>query len=92
MQLHFVELELHRRGARTFDIRVEGELVAQDFDILAQTYPQTVLVRRWGVWVDDGTLEVHFLRKHLQTPAKVDFVRVRRLDRTSDWHRQPGEP
>jgi len=91
LQLHFAELEQHRRGARTFDIRIEGELVVQDFDILAQTYPQTVLVRRWGVWVDDGVLDVHFLRKHVKTPAKLNFARVRRLDSPPDWRREPGD-
>jgi len=92
VQLHFVELEHHRRGSRTFDISIEDEVVAQDFDILAQAYPQAVLVRRWGVWVDDGELEVHFLRKHVRALAKVNFIRVRRFDTPANWRRQPGDP
>jgi uncharacterized protein YjbI with pentapeptide repeats len=92
LQLHFVELEHHRKGSRTFDIRVEDEVVAQDFDILAEAYPQAVLVRRWGVWVDDGELNLHFLRKHVRALAKVNFIRVRRIDTPANWRRQPGDP
>lgn len=91
VQLHFVETEHHRRGARTFDIRIEGQAAALDFDILAETPPRTALVRRWGVWVDDGTLDLQFRRRHVKAPAKVNFIRVRRMDTPSNWRRLRGE-
>jgi uncharacterized protein YjbI with pentapeptide repeats len=91
VQLHFVEMEHHRRGARTFDVQIEEQPAVLDFDILAETFPQTVLVRQWGVWVDDGTLDLHFKRKHVRAPAKVNLIRVRRMDTPRNWRRLRGE-
>jgi len=78
VELHFIELHYKRRGERTFDISIEDQVVERNFDILSETYPGTALVRSWATFVDDGFLDVHFKRR--RGLAKVNFVRVRRLD------------
>jgi uncharacterized protein YjbI with pentapeptide repeats len=90
VQLHFVELQHSHRGDRIFDIKLEGKMVARDFDILAETYPRTVLVKRYAVWVDDGMLNLQFLTRIGR--AKVDLIRVRRMDISPEWVRQRGDP
>ena len=46
-------------GARVFDVFVEGALVLDDFDILAETTPATALVKTIaGVTVSDGFLSI----------------------------------
>jgi uncharacterized protein YjbI with pentapeptide repeats len=78
LELHFVEAEHTRRGSRIFNILVEGLTVAQHFDILVEAPPKTVVVRRFAVYVKDGRLDVHFSRR--QGRAKVDYIRVRRME------------
>jgi uncharacterized protein YjbI with pentapeptide repeats len=90
VQLHFVELQHSHRGDRIFDVKIEGKFVARDFDILAETYPHTVLIKRYAVWVDDGMLDVQFLTRIGR--AKVDLIRVRRMDISPEWVRQRGDP
>jgi uncharacterized protein YjbI with pentapeptide repeats len=78
VQLHFAELFHRDKGSRTFDIRVEDRVVERNFDILAESYFATALVRRFAVFVDDGLLDLRFKRRTAR--AKVNFIRVRRLD------------
>lgn len=78
VQLHFVELFHRDKGSRTFDIRIEDRVVERNFDILAESYFATALVRRFAVRVDDGLLDLWFKRRTAR--AKVNFIRVRRLD------------
>lgn len=79
LQLHFIELDRRPKGARTFDIVVEGHVVARSFDILAEAHVATPLVRRWAVRVDDGFLDLHLKRR--RGIAKVNLIRVRRMAR-----------
>jgi uncharacterized protein YjbI with pentapeptide repeats len=79
VELHFAEFFHKGKGSRTFDIAIETIVVERQFDILAETYRQTALVRRWAAWVDDGFLDLHFKRRRAR--AKVNFIRIRRLDR-----------
>jgi uncharacterized protein YjbI with pentapeptide repeats len=79
VELHFAEFFHEGKGSRTFDIAIESIVVERQFDILAETYRRTALVRRWAAWVDDGFLDLHFKRRRAR--AKVDFIRIRRLDR-----------
>lgn len=88
LQLHFVERDQRNRGARTFDIVVEGHVVARSFDILAEAHEATALVRRWAVRVDDGFLDLHFKRRRGR--AKVNLIRVRRMARPDRQPLRPG--
>jgi hypothetical protein len=90
LQLHFAELRHQHLKDRLFDIRVEGKPVARDLDILAEAYPQTVLVKRYAAWVDDGLLDLELEGR--VGDAKIDFIRVRRMDISPEWVRLRGDP
>ena len=83
VQLHFVELKHLHQKDRLFDVRIEGKTVTARLDILAEAYPQAALVKRYAVWIDDGLLDVEL--EGQTGDAKIDFIRVRRMDISSDW-------
>jgi hypothetical protein len=90
-QLHFVATPAPRAGAkRMFDISIEGRTAVRRLDVLAQAFPMTVLVKRWGVWVGDGSLDLKLSARN--APARVSFIRIRRLDTPHSWTRLRGDP
>ncbi len=47
-------------GARVFDVRAEGSLILDDYDILANTAPAAAITETSNVLVQDGTLSLSF--------------------------------
>lgn len=61
VKLHFAETEYSTEGRRKFDITIEGETQADNFDILSQTEAATALVEIFNnVVVEDGKLNINF--------------------------------
>lgn len=90
-QLHFVATPAPRAGQkRMFDISIEDRQAARRLDVLSQAFPMTVLVKRWGVWVGDGSLDLELSGRN--APARVGFIRIRRLDTPHSWTRLRGDP
>jgi hypothetical protein len=90
-QLHFVATPAPRAGVkRFFDISIEDHLAARKLEVLTQSFPMTVLVKRWGVWVGDGSLDLKLSGR--KAPARVSFIRIRRLDTPHSWTRLRGDP
>ncbi|MDJ0784525.1 MAG: malectin domain-containing carbohydrate-binding protein [Desulfosarcinaceae bacterium] len=63
VNLHFAET--YRRASalneRVFDIQIENQFVAQDFDIFAEAGGNTALKQPYAVSVTDGELNIKFL-------------------------------
>ncbi len=60
--LKFAETYWDTPGQRVFDVRIEGQLVLDNFDILAQVPKNTALDRTFATSVSDGTLTIQFTR------------------------------
>lgn len=59
--LHFVEALYSNRGARRFDVSIEGQKALDDFDILAEAGGKAIVMQRaFIVTVTDGQLEILF--------------------------------
>ncbi len=58
--LKFAELYWTSQGQRVFNVAIEGTTVLSNFDILAQTAPNTALDRSFTVNVSDGALNIVF--------------------------------
>jgi len=57
--LHFAEFVWTQPGQRVFDVRLEGALVLDDWDVVAEAgASMTALSRSFDVLVEDGVLEV----------------------------------
>ena len=83
--LHFAETrygapggEAGRRGARVFDVEVEGEPALRGLDIYAEVGPMRALVEEFDVEVDDGTMEIEFVSRDGEGPAAVAAIEVLR--------------
>lgn len=60
VRLHFAEIYWSAPGARIFDVRLEGQLVLDDYDIVADVGPLTAVVHEFEVSVFDGSLDMQF--------------------------------
>jgi hypothetical protein len=62
VRLHFAEIEGKWPGFRRFDILLQGQVAAPDFDILAQAPFRAALTRDFETTVESGPLEILLLR------------------------------
>jgi N-acetylneuraminic acid mutarotase len=80
VKLYFAETYFTSVGKRKFDVFIEGKQVLNDFDMVAQTRPNTAIARTYSTEVADGVLSVRFvaeidngivsaLEAHLTKPA-----------------------
>jgi hypothetical protein len=83
--LHFAETrygapggEEGRRGARVFDVEVEGEPALRGLDVYDEVGPMRALVETFDVEVDDGTMEIEFVSRGGGGPAAVAAIEVLR--------------
>ena len=77
--LHFAELwsGAFARGARVFDVALEGQLVEDDLDVFATVGARTALAIRHEVTVRDGSLDIDLL-KGVQNPM-LSGIEVERV-------------
>jgi hypothetical protein len=77
--LHFAEIwgGTQGRGARVFDVSVEGRLVLDNLDIFAEVGGYRALVKQVDAEVGDGRLTVAF--HHVVENPKVSAIEVLRL-------------
>ena len=61
--IHFCENYHARRGARVFDVRLQGETVIESLDVFAAVGFATPDVRSFEIEVADGLLELEFGRR-----------------------------
>lgn len=80
VSLYFAEVYpgTFARGARVFDVAVEGVTVLDEFDIYALAGANTALERSFLVDVNDERLDIHFKKGALQNP-KVNALSVVRV-------------
>jgi hypothetical protein len=72
--LQFVEGEVERPRGRVFDVRIQGRLVLDDFDIFARVGKFKALdLTFWGIEVTDGRLVVD-LADRIHYPALAGLV------------------
>ena len=81
--LHFAEIYWTAPGQRVFDVAMEGTLVLDNLDIVAQVGTHTSLVRTISATVSDGVLDIVFTM--VADQAKLSALEVR-----SSQH--PGHP
>lgn len=77
VEIHFAEIYFEEVGERVFDVLVEGNRVAEDFDLVAETggrFEATSIVFR-DVEVDDNLMELHFTAN--VNNAKLSAVELR---------------
>ncbi len=76
VQLFFAETwpVAHSPGVRTFDIQLEGNIVATDFDIFKESGANNALVKTYTVNTSDGTLNIGLLKK-IQNP-KINGIAI----------------
>ncbi|MFW6437894.1 MAG: malectin domain-containing carbohydrate-binding protein, partial [Armatimonadota bacterium] len=80
LKLGFAENNWQRAGERIFDVRVNGETVLDDFDILEHVGPDEAFVRVVDISVPDGApLRIEFEAE--KDNAKVNLLRIY----TSEW-------
>ncbi len=60
VRLHFAEIFWSSAGKRIFDVRLEGQLVLDDYDITADVGPATAAVHEFDLSVADGALDMEF--------------------------------
>lgn len=60
VRLHFAEIYWNAPGSRVFDVRLEGDLVLDDYDIVADVGALTAVVHELDVSVSDGALDMQF--------------------------------
>ncbi|OUJ76290.1 malectin domain-containing carbohydrate-binding protein [Hymenobacter crusticola] len=58
--LHFAELYWTQPGQRVFDVRAEGQLALDNYDILQKVAPFTATTETFSVVVTDGVLNLDF--------------------------------
>jgi len=91
LELIFVDGEERQPGAsRQVDLDAEGAPLARGLDLHEGAYPGAPQVRRWAVWVEDGTLDLTLRGRG--RPAVLSYLRVRRLDLPTGWRSLPGDP
>ncbi|MEM7308573.1 MAG: malectin domain-containing carbohydrate-binding protein [Planctomycetota bacterium] len=61
VRLHFAEIFWTATGKRVFDVTLEGALVLDDYDIVADAGPATAVVKEFDLTVADGVLDMAFL-------------------------------
>ena len=75
--LHFAEFEARRPGERRMQISMEGVVVENALDVLAQAGRATALEKTYNVNVSDGELTIHFRPYGRSRPPMVAAVEVR---------------
>ncbi len=63
VRLHFAEIYsgASQVGQRVFDVLIEGQVVLDDFDMIADSGFQTAIVKEFGVTLTDGTLNIQLV-------------------------------
>ncbi|MCX5771763.1 MAG: malectin domain-containing carbohydrate-binding protein [Candidatus Hydrogenedentes bacterium] len=74
VNLHFAEIWFKNPNQRVFDVRIEGALVLNDFDIVAAAGAFTATVETFDVEVNDGTLNIQFV--HVKENPKICGIEV----------------
>ncbi len=76
VRLHFANIYAGTSGVgqRVFDVEIEGQLVLDNFDIIAEAGDLTALVRELDVAVDDGALNISFF--HVVENPKINAIEV----------------
>ena len=75
--LYFAELWYRAPNCRRFDVKIEGEEVLTDFDPYSPE-PVTSIAREWTSEVEDGVLEIAFLRR--KGWPKISAIKIERCD------------
>ncbi|MDZ7374284.1 MAG: Ig-like domain-containing protein [candidate division KSB1 bacterium] len=63
VRLHFVEMAHTSSGSRVFDVKIENQTVLSNLDIFAEVGRNAALVKTFQVQVNDGVLNVAFVKK-----------------------------
>ena len=74
VNLFFAEIFWNDVGKRIFDIEIEGQMVALDFDILEHAAKNSAFVKSFLVTVDDGFLNLSFAS--VKDRAKLSGIEV----------------
>ncbi len=76
VRLHFAEFytETTQVGDRVFDVAIEGQIVLDDFDMIADSGFETAIIKEFVVPVTDGTLNIEFL--HGVENPKISGIEV----------------
>jgi hypothetical protein len=76
VELHFAEVYYNSGGARVFDIKIEDQVVANDFDIWSYAGGKNKAVRRnFTAQVSDGRLDIDFIPETDDEPT-IHAIRV----------------
>jgi hypothetical protein len=76
VRLHFAEINLNMKAGalRVFDVRLEGQPVLTNFNIMTEAGFQTALVKSFTVLVSDGSLDIDFVHK-IENP-KISAIEI----------------
>ena len=74
VKLHFAEINFTRRNQRVFDVRIEGQLVLDNYDIVRRVGAFKAVVETFEVPVEDGTLNIQFT--HVKGNPKISGIEV----------------
>jgi beta-glucanase (GH16 family) len=74
VNLKFAEIYWTTPGSRVFNVAINGQQVLTNFDILANTAPNTALDKSFPVAVTGGTLSIAFTT--VVNQAKVDAIEI----------------
>jgi len=64
VRLHFADLEPREPGRRVFDVKLQGETVLADFDIVAANGPNTAVVREFAAIRVEDALSIELVCKN----------------------------
>ena len=75
--LHFAELYYTKVGQRVFDVKVEGQMLRREYDILSETGgdPMVATTLTKNVWVTDGSLSINLIPR--LGNVKISAIEVR---------------
>lgn len=80
VDLHFADILPIGTGARVFDVRIEGETVLVNLDIVAEVGTNAALDRTFDVVVSDGTLDIEFVAQRGDKPIVNGVLVTHRPD------------
>lgn len=74
VKLHLAEIYFTSQNQRVFDVRIESQLVLDNFDIVKAAGAFTAIVETFEVSVEDGTLNIQFA--HVKENPKISGIEV----------------
>ncbi len=78
VRLLFAEIYYKQANRRLFDVKIEGTRVLDDFDIFSNAGHDFALEKNFKVQVNDGTLDITFLR--VKDSPKISAIEVTSAD------------